>query len=560
MAWKIQLPTGEFLDSVPDLGYEWTNQIFDGGDTSVLPGSFSFPADIVLNDRNKTLLGNPQLVTNAAAWKEFAGCWIHCYDHPLFLGNMKITNCNAKKATVTIIGNPMATLKSAYLSDMDLGGDRAIPSPIIDHMKDIAIAPSDYDYAFLPVRIINRLYEPGGQQLQFHNYYDQSADAFHVGSYAITPSVRVDYLLSRIITIEDTGYTFVNAFQTELELKRLYVYNNRDIRTSDTDADPDIPATFRLNDFLPKTKVVEALKSIIGVFGLGLFTNPFSRTIRLVSIASLLQRAPAHDWTKYAVDDWTLEDGFDTPTFYVFSNSPETPPVEWPRPEDAIFCETEEKFNAVYNNPSSVGKYFYIETNAVMYKITGYDGTVYGESKYCHRGVVLDDDYTKTYDTTYSPPFNSGNWGEVSRWIPDTNVPGKWLFDYHELTDFSLLIYRGIVNDNPTTSMSGWYWDNPPTRMPITENGIEVTDSQYSINMYGEYGIYAKFHRQWNEMRRHGKPVTQSFIVPVEVLTKFSFEDQVTVSGMDYFLKKITIKKTLGKGLLLISVSMVSKI
>lgn len=565
MAWKIQLPTGEYLDSVPDISFELNNQVFSSSSTDVLPGSFSFPATIELSDRNKTLLGNPQNVNNAEAWEKFEGCWVYCYNHALFFGTLTISNCTSRKATVNLVANPMSKIKESYLADMDLGGDRAFPSVLTTHMKAVAIAPSDYDYAFLPMLIFSRIHEPGGPEFKAHNYYDTATSSFHPDSFVYTPSVRLDYLLSRIITIEDTGYAFVNGWQTELETKRLYVFSNRDIRESDTLADPAFPATFNLKDFLPKVKTLDALKSVIGLFALGLFTNPFNKTIKLQAVANLLKKDAKHNWTAYAIDDVAIEQDNNAPNYYTFEGEPDTVtsadiPQEWPLAEDCIFVETEEKFNLLYNNSGSVGLFFYVETKMWIIYVAGYSGAIYGAVRYCHRALVLDPAKDKPYSLSYTPVFSSGNFGSVSKWIPDPDVVGNWIFDYHELNTIGLIPYRGMIDgvSGPTTSQSGWKPLAVPARMDIAENGVNVIESKYSMNWYGDYGLYNQWHYQWNEMLRKGKTVSQSFLVPVQVLTKFSFEDKVIVGGMEFFLKRLRIKKAAGKGMLLIEVSMIS--
>ena len=110
----------------------------------------------------------------------------------------------------------------------------------------------------------------------------------------------------------------------------------------------------------------------------------------------------------------------------------------------------------------------------------------------------------------------------------------------------------------PRTSQSGWEPLTTPARMDIAENGVNVIESRYSMNWYGEYGIYNQWHRAWNEMLRNGKHGNQSLLVPVKVLTDFSFEDKIRSGSMEYFLKRIRIKKAVGKGLLLIEASIIT--
>lgn len=565
MSWKIQLPTGEFLDSVPDLSLELNNQVFSSGDTTVIPGSFSFPATLPLSNRNKVLLNNPQLVNNAAQWRRYEGCWVYCYNEPMFYGTLTITNATDVKCTISVVANPVAKLKEANLGDIDLGENIELTGSITDHMKDTAERPSDYNYAFFPVLIENIPIVVGTPHLSYHNYYDQDGtETFNGDSYAITPYIRLDYLLSRILTLEDTGFTFINAWQTELELKRLYVFNNRDLRSSNTTTTPAIPSEFNLKDHVPKVKVTDALKSVMSLFCLGLFTNIFSRTLKLASVRSLLQRAPKYDWTAYAIADAAIDPVSDAPNYFKFEPDPDPIPPEWPRPEDCIFVATETEFYLLYDNPSSVGLFFYIETRNWISHITGWTGSaLIGEVRYAHLPVVLDTKRDKPYNSNYTPPLLSMNMGEVSRW-EEESTPGLWKFQYREPGFFGLIPYRGMVptsgNPFPSTSQSGWFYNPPELRSPIVEDGVITGYSQYSLNWAGEYGLYNQWHAQFNEMLRTGKPCTQSFIIPVSVLTEFSFEDKIRVGQMEYFLRRIQVKKTMGNGMILITASMLTTI
>jgi hypothetical protein len=95
-------------------------------------------------------------------------------------------------------------------------------------------------------------------------------------------------------------------------------------------------------------------------------------------------------------------------------------------------------------------------------------------------------------------------------------------------------------------------------RYNITTNGVSTGPAKYSLNWDGEYGLYKTHHQNWNQMLLNGKSVTQKFIVPIAELLQFRFEDKVRVLNMDFFMKKIKVEKTVGKGLILIEASMVS--
>ncbi len=586
--WAIELPNGQYLESVPALNFERNNQVFSSGDTSVLPGSFSFPFEVEMTNRNKELLGNPQLVNNAdnfrrwetktvrqgalfkasngKSFQTYDGVWVLLDGARLFTGTLTIKRADNQKASLDLVINPLQKIRDSELGDLALGGDRELPTPITDHMLDTSNFPSAYDYAFFPVPIDDR-HEPD-LQLNYHNYYDTGTGSYHEGSYALTPFVRLDYLINQIFSLEENGYSFQNKWQIPLELKRLYVSNNRDIRTGDESTEPDVPETFRLNDFVPKMKSVDCLKAVIALFNLGLFINPFSRTISLASLEALLARQTKHDWSQYAINDGVIEGQDEAPDFFSYEDDPETIPPGWPRPEDCTYYETDLKFITEMDS-SFVGQYFYIEEQCGMYYVRSFvsTGSFKGTGVRCHRPVRLVDDYRKVnlYRLqNYVPVYRARNMGAVSRWVPGVDA-GTWDFDYNEVTDLGLIMFRGMtlfdVVRYPNTSPG--VWDRfllPIERLPIVEDETSEETSVTSLHWDGEYGIYNKWHATWNNMLRSGKPTTQSFELPISVFLEYSFEDKIRSGSMDFFIKRLRVQKATGKGMLLVEAQMLSVI
>ena len=108
------MPSGAYLD-LPrnfNLEFEQNNQVFTSSDSSTLPGTYSFPATLPLTQRNRALLGFPDLVTIASNTHEVEEVWVHLYNQPLFFGTMLITAATTSTVTVSIISNPVRDIKN----------------------------------------------------------------------------------------------------------------------------------------------------------------------------------------------------------------------------------------------------------------------------------------------------------------------------------------------------------------------------------------------------------------------------------------------------------------
>lgn len=578
--YTILMPSGSFLEGQFNFSFELSNQVFSTSAASVLPGSFSFPADVPLTENNRRELGFPNLVTKATRWQEFEGVWVHCYGHPMFYGTLSIRSATRKKASVTIVANPMRRLKDIYLNQLDLGGER-------DHdgfaswgllMFDTTRFPEDWDFVFAPMYQGDRNDYPfdSGDPDTFiypwYNRFDISPGvAFNMASGALVPFPKLEYLLTKIFAAEDTGFTFVNAWQTDIELKRLYLFNNWDMRTLNTSEEPDLPDTINLANHVPKLKGTDLLKKVMAQWCLGLFTNIFNRSIRLVPLQALLQRPPAHDWTQYVVSENTLDAPDDAPGSFNYDQPGELPHGV-PAPEDieTVF-NTLPDFSAAVAGGLDDG-YYYIETEhmVVQYK-TGAFLVPYA-AWLQHRGVVLDADgerldtgMTSLLHLNYSEYYNAPV--VASRFYEGTDENGDPVWE-RQVTDppVALLFYRGyndtgLAQELPVSCNHVW---NPneaaDVRLDITVDTTPEATASRSLNWFGTYGLYETAHKTWANMLLYGKPVTLTLALPVAKLTDFSFEDKIRILNMDYFVKKLRVSKPLGNGLVQVEAHLVSTI
>lgn len=596
--YAIKMPSGNYLEGTFDLQFELSNQLFTSGSTDVLPGSFSFPVTVPLTGSNRRELDYPENVnrststsratgknsktkwiatSGAVASKDIDGVWIELEGVPMFRGSMKILSATATSANVTVIANPMRALKERKLTEINLGGDRTFGANDTEKkalMKNTALSPEDYDFAFFPMvgtlPNINQLIDPTDES-KFHNYYDRSAAAFDLSSLAITPFVKLEYLLGRIFASEETGYGFQNAWQLTPETRRYYLYNNRDLRESVNNATPALPDEFDLAGFVPDEKVTTLLKAVMAQHNLMLSTNVFNRQIRLVPVDDVLKRAPRRDWSRFAIGDPKVEPATGGPGIFNYPQNA-SPPDDWPAPHNAIQFKTGADYYANTDDTDDLGKFFYVEDTGRLFRYLAYiispgirkhDGYIMSQGVYLDSQEVFDVsmELAGSYSVWYYCAHDISKYQEE-----DDGGVNVWKFR-PVAYPLALLQYRGIqevnsgLGDEPFAANYVWLpGSSPADRSKIVTNGVEVADSEYSLNWYGDYGLYERRHKTWNTMLREGKHVTQSLVLPVSELVDFSFEDKIRIGSMDYFVKKLKVSRPLGSGKVLVESSLVSVI
>jgi hypothetical protein len=409
----------------------------------------------------------------------------------------------------------------------------------------------------------------GSEQLAYHNYYSTATVLGNTASFALTPCVKLEYLLSRINI--DEGYKFINNFQIDKELKWLYIFSNRDMRTSTGAVAPTVPAAIRLNDFLPSITVPEMLKRVCAQFCLGIYTNVFQRTMILEPLNAVIKKAAKYDWTAYAISQQLIDQTFPAPNYYNYNTNPDTPPPDFPAPEDVRVYNTIKEAELDNSNAGAVGTYFYAEGG--LYKVVGWAGGIappqLQTAVFVTRGQVADNKERTPYDNSLhsglSIDISTYNGGGVSRFVgtPDP-TPTKWDFDSQDYP-FQIMAYRGILEKDggafqlPVTSHSVYDADTAPaTRLELMENGASVGTAKYSLFWHGDFGLYRQFHAAWSNMLRNGKPVTQQFEIPVSLLVSFQFNEKIRVGSMEYIASKLRVKKSSNYGKVIVEATLIS--
>lgn len=556
----------EFLDVDPtaSLSWELNNLVFSNSDSSKLPGSFSFPFTLPATPRNRELLNYPDRIDNTESFLIEGEVSICFNGLVVFPGTMKVTEASVNDIKVYIIANPLSSVKTTPLNELDLDGDRtfADEAAVLAHAKATALDPLDYDYVFFP--IWNRDYlddlsdNPRGR---FQNWYNSTTGAFSVDHDhpALMPFVRLDYILDKIFS--GTDYDFENRFQTTDELRLIVLYNNKSLWTAE-----GLATTINLQNHVSKTGSAAFVRKAMGAFCLGLFYNPWNKVLRLIPIQTLLDAPPRHDWT-----DKILH----TPTVNSSDQQPEI--LCWKRDDnDGAWAHYDK-----YQKPAAIdgellnsglaaaapGTYYVIDRHSYYLKnsIPRYF------FKYTTLGCAPQDTGKPAFEAELQPLWDGYLYGEGQTPVTDGNyvatphcrIKGSVEYIYDEGGPDEEV--RNQANDIPDrmTIYRGMYPDFDGDDYPFASGLPWDTESnligEVSLRWDSQYSHYDTWWKGWHQMLLNGKNVTALLALSLADILSFNFEDKVRIQNQDFFVKKMRITLT-PRGLAPVEVELVSTV
>jgi len=555
----------DYLDVFPNaaLSFELNNLVFSGSDSSVLPGSFSFPFDLPATPHNRAQFNFPERIDNAQVFRREGSVEIYFRGVLLFVGILKVTEASIESIRVYIVANPLSTLKTVPLNELDLGGTRtfADEAAVLTHAAATAADPLDYDYVFFPVWNPNFLDEASAEpRARFQNFYNSDTSAFEVDHEfpALMPFVRLEYLLTQIFA--GAEYTFLNLFQVDDELRNIVLYNNYSLWTAE-----GLSITISLNNHVSSTGAAAFVRKIMGAFCLGLFYNPWEKVLRLIPIQTILQRPPQHDWTEKALHSPTITSNAAQPELLCWKRDDDDGAwahyEKYPKPADAdidgellnsgLTAAAAGTYYVIdrhsYYLKTSVPRYFFKHTTlgCAPAEVAGQTtrtgaaaGTVPTFEAECQ---ALFDGYLYGEGQT---PIATGNYVAA----PHCRIAGNVEYEYdpgggdievrnqeNDVPD-RITIYRGMYPDfdgDDYPFASGLPWD--------TESNLI---GQYSLRWDSQYGMYTTWWQAWHTMLKEGKQVSVSLHLSITDLLEFNFENKVRIGSMDYMVKKLRISLT----------------
>ena len=515
------------------MALELNNPAYMGGDFTIVPGSFALPIKIPLSAYNKSIIGHVDRIDRPGQFLKKYPCNVYFQRKRLFPGLVTVKKSANFSADLYIIINEVVALKDINLREMTLDGVR---NPANDttawlaHMLDTATNPLNHDYIFFPVRndvFFNQtIDDPGTVKSTYQNYFVPGSGAFEIAAdqQSATPFVRVDYLLDQIMT--DAGFTFVNAWQTTDELKKLVLYNNRSLYLDDV-----LITEFELKNHLPDETAGDFIKKIMRVFCLGMFYNYFTRTVTLRPLSELIDQVPAYDWTSKAGFEIEIDDSIDYPVklcYYVDDTD------QW----FEYFTQSEIDINGEFE---------------FLADLTGPKGTYYiiSENAFYNFAPGGAPNRQKFFKTKQFLCYDSGEDGEgieieiaplFMSYGMDLLIPIVRTFGSHE--DFEIdadfgtrfVFYRGFEDDANGDSY------------PLASNNIYNRDgdviADHALIWNSDAGIFAKFWSRWFYLLQTKKTVKRKMVLSIADVLNFDFQNKIRIHNTHFFVKKLSLVLT----------------
>jgi hypothetical protein len=267
-----------------------------------------------------------------------------------------------------------------------------------------------------------------------------------------------------------------------------------------------------------------------------------------VPLTTVLGAATRLNWTLYAVSNPTIEAPEDFPANLNYANL-NNPRAGVPAPHNAEHFDTFED----YQDGTPTERFVHIESHALLLDRET-PGGVFGlnTNRWKMHAGYYSDEQGETFDPGMEALFATDAFGlaqyessvALTRWS-ETDAPGggtEWTIDDYG-APVALMFYRGVQNLQdggdafPVASNHVWKERvGAGARLDIKDGSTVLGQAEWSLNWEGEYGLYQKAWQQWHTMLRQGKHVTQTFVIPLQVLREFSFEDKIRVGNMDFFL------------------------
>lgn len=558
----------QFLDLAPNatLSFELNSPAYFGEDADVIQGGFSFPFTVPLTTHNKAILGHPNRIDNADLFLSDEYCEVWTKGVLLFDGKATIQSASRTTAKMYIIVSAISGLKELKLNQLNLGtasfGNNQTEA--LAHAKDTATNPGNYNYIFFPIN--NSSFFPsdntGTTQDDYINWYDITAGSFvsNSTSRAIVPFLKLDHILQR--GIDAISYGFTNNFQTDDELKRLVLYNNRSIHNgTDWALSTDLD-----NHANPETSFASLLKRISRLFCLAPFEDRWNKRIELLPLKNLIQNGIKHDWTRKASREYNKElnqnligglqygDMYDTgDPFFSFESDP---PV-YNLIQDIIDVEDDAPSGYWYEYSTDTLYYNKLDSETDPESGDEVPRQVSERVSKFYLPYLIDGSTNKVYTSEMNTILswqlldstNSATWMLPLLWEegcfifdPDTGVPttSDPLKSFKPFED-RILFYRGFQ----TASPSGTY--------PMASNNTfdyftdDIPGEQYSLlwNDHLSTSLYNVWWKDWLEILRLRKVVSFQLLLTPRDILEFNFKDKVRIDNQNYLVKRLRVTLTM---------------
>lgn len=539
------------LDPRTTLSVELNSPAYFGDDVEVMPGSYTFPVDIDMSETNRKVF-KWRMYIDVYDPKEIEyECQVWFAGVPMFSGTAKLKEPTATSARLEISIIDFEKIRDKPLNQFDLGGTRHIGSTkgLREGLAyDTSLNPEGYDYVFFPIwNPYFDEYDPAdpstGKKMQ--NYFDLGT-FIEAGAYqAVTPFVKLNYMMERIFT--ETKFSFKNSFQTTDELRRICLYNNYSIQTESGEWTNDI----NLKNHVSTTKAGAFLKKVIRLFCLFPDYKFLERSIDLKTCDDIIQQPVKYDWSDRILNELKLLESEPIPGGFQYKQDFEDEWVQiWKEPEEILtYLGTVDTLADIPAfDPANIIETYYVKSRNWFYhqlNISGAGVTVIPMIEPVLINLIKDEN-SFVYDPELAHIHTEVRQEKFFRaqlanppWIhaaiyTEGTIPHKDKF--HDFND-RLIMYRGYY---PTMS-----WADYPFASSHNYNQDEQRIGDYSLVWNGPDGIFEKFWKRWFDMLTHKKEAEATLNLSLRDILNFSFADKIRIHNQNYLVKKLKLTFTM---------------
>lgn len=529
------------LDPRTTITIEQHNPAYLGEDIDVFPGEFSYPFTLPLNDHNRRILGYPDRLDNGRPLARKLPATLLLLNNIHIQGLLYVDNPGRTSVKVYIVSNALLDIKDRELSGIsekvyDIGEGNA---EVLSHMLTVSQDPLSYDYSFFPVynrTLVDDETAPSEYDVtRFHNAFNLSTSLFTADG-PVAPFPRLEVVIDEAMAA--TGYTFRNNWQTNDELRRLCLINNRDLR----DDNGDLPSEVSLASLLSDTKAGEFMRHISRLFCLAPFTDFRRRTVTLEHLGDLLRRDTQKDWTPFAGQEYGYTQGKSALLRLAYPGGAysESPGEFW-KANQKQSAYTVEDADDISPSTDPEGFYYEYSRGDIRHFFTGQSGS--GDRpiflfKARHFGAIDNANGEEENLPEVFPVFGGpasivggGNW-QVPMWYTSAANEG-------DTVEMRLAFHYGNASSSNSLAYPFGSWNNYDVARQV------IPGSNYSLGWEGPFGLYEKWWKDWDTMLQNGKMVTRNFLLSPTELNSFTFDQKVRVHSKDYFVRSMKYQVSL---------------
>lgn len=529
----------QWLDTDQGSGFSYTQNspLFISGEMDKITAPYSSDIKIPLTRRNKTILDYPDELDNHNRLMVDMECELYINGFFLNSGELTVTNVSNGTITVKIVINPYQLLRDTQLGGLDLDTySFDTVEDIVAHALDTATNPLDYNHAFFPV------YNPGfieGTEVTddylfkyFQNPWDYLAQTFAEGETsirAVTPFIRLDYLIEKVIT--RLGFVVDNQWQTTDELKQIYLYNNKSLVKGATWG-----TTINLKQHVPDALATDLLKWYTKRFCLVNEIDFITRTWTIRPVNDILDRAEVDDWTDKAIEDYSLAADNYTPSQVGDAQE------DYIEVEAATEVDRYDQITTTYSDVDifwvrARGSYFFRNAiHPLIFTVSEYKRElrkvrveVNGNDEFLSEMTALQSKWIELLGAGLFDQFQEGRWPGYVDGLTQGENPG-----------LRVMIYRGLM---PSRMMPGYDY-------PLATNNNydtfeqEIESAEWSLTWDGEKGIYEKLWKNWLFFLTRRKIVKRKLLLNISDLVNFQWEKKIRIGNMLYLCNEMKVNFT----------------